>query len=306
MIIVRTPLRLSIAGGGTDIPSWYQEHGSIFVSAAIDKYIYLTLQRSPYNPKFNLRYSEIEEVEKTKDIKHDIIRATLQYFNITEPCQITSHADIPAGTGLGSSGSFGVAMAHILFPRIITEVLARDASKIQMESLHYPIGLQDQYAAAYGGIRKYTISKEGVVDQTPFDTPVLSEKLALFYTGQKRSATQILAHSSHEGLQEVQDIGLKQIEALEGQNYDNYGYLLNEHWLAKKKRHPEMSSPQIDEWYDLGLKNGALGGKLIGAGGGGFLMFYTNEPEKLIKAMPLYHQPFTFDEGSKIIYEDIS
>ena len=302
MIIVRTPLRVSLAGGGTDLPVWSKDHGSMLISAAINKYIYITLQKSPYNKKINLRYSHLEEVDEVDQIKHDIIRETFKFYDVQAPIALTSHADIPAGTGLGSSGSFGVGLVHALFPNASSALLAQEATKIQIDLLKYPIGFQDQYVAAYGGTNVYEI-QEGKVKIKPIYFPL--GKLAMFFTGFKRDTNTILARSSTDGLKEVQDLAREAKNALEGANFDKYGHLLNEHWEAKKKRHLEMSNFEIDEWYELGLKNGALGGKLIGAGGGGFLLFYTNDRNRLIENMPLHHEPFNwYMEGSKIIYRD--
>lgn len=306
MIIVRTPLRISLAGGGTDLPTWYRRHGSMFISASINKYIYITLQNSSYNPKINLRYSELEEVEDIGEIKNDILRETLKYCGVKNSVAITSHADIPSGTGLGSSGSFGVAVLHALKPDASRKYLARISSKIQMDILDYPIGWQDQYVAAYGGINSYHVNRKGVVRVNPFKLESsLAGKLVMFFTGFKRDTNPILSQSTAAGLGEVQELAWEAKEALETSDLDTYGLLLDKHWQAKKKRNPSMSNPEIDSWYELGLKNGALGGKLIGAGGGGFLMFYTNHKEKLIGAMPLQHEPFRFDrEGSRVIYHD--
>ena len=282
----------------------------MFISAAINKYIYITLQKSPYNSSINLRYSQIEDINSVDEIKHDIIRETFRYAHIGRGTALTSHADIPSGTGLGSSGSFGVGVLHSIYPNYSPEGLAALATKIQKDILGYPIGIQDQYVAAYGGINVYTIEQDYEITISPLavNRYLFREKLVMFYTGVKREANHILASSGSEGLQEVQNIAYRAKEALQTDfvaNYDAYGASLDEHWEHKKKRHPEMSTPEIDALYKLGKENGALGGKLIGAGGGGFLLFYTNEREKLIKAMPLRHEPFDWDmTGSKIIYYD--
>src|SRR3990167_3242302 len=206
MIIVRTPLRISIAGGGTDLPVWSREHGSMFISAAINKYIYITLQRSAYNPKINLRYSEIEEVYMVDEIKHDIIRETLRYVGEKGPIQITSHADIPSGLGLGSSGSFGVGVLKALEPSLSPAYLAKEASLIQMEKLGYPCGIQDQFVAAYGGINEYTIYKNGNTAVSPIDftSKTLENRLVMFHTGVKHNTNAVLKKSSTDGLHEVQ------------------------------------------------------------------------------------------------------
>src|SRR3990167_1789329 len=308
MRIVRTPLRISIAGGGTDLPVWSREHGSMFISAAINKYIYITLQRSAYNPKINLRYSEIEEVDIVDEIKHDIIRETLKHVGEKGPVQITSHADIPSGAGLGSSGAFGVAVLHALKEDIKDRInLAIMASRIQMGQLGYPIGYQDQLAAALGGVNEYRIDEKDECTVMPlqFNHSKFLEKIVLFHTGIKHDANDVLKKSSTDGLQEVQNLAWEMKYALNTGDFDAYGEMLDAHWKQKKRR-GAMSSQLIDEWYDLGIKNGALGGKLIGAGGGGFLLFYTTDRDRLINNMPLQHEPFQFEfEGSKIIYEDI-
>lgn len=305
MIIVRTPLRLPIAGGGTDLKVWYKKYGSMFISAAIDKYIY-TILHKPFEDKIFLHYSETEEVEEIKDIKNDIIGATFKEYGVSKPIEITTLADIPSGTGLGSSGSFGIGLVQVLMPYMSKKGLAKWASKIQMDKLKYPIGYQDQYVATFGGINKYTIDTSGRVKVQPLKINYnqLQKKLVMFFTGIKRDTNEVLNKSTTAGLLEIQSLAYDAKEALEGQNFDKYGLLLNEHWELKKKR-GGMTNSEIDKYYELGLKNGALGGKLIGAGGGGMLLFYTNNREKLISSMPLRYIPFKFEmEGSKVIYND--
>jgi len=306
MIIVRVPLRLSIAGGGTDLKSWYKEHGSMFISAAIDKYIYITYHRSQFDPRIRLRYSKMEEVNNIEEIRHDIIRETFKQYGIKDHVELTSHAEIPSGTGLGSSGSFGVGILHAIWGTGNAAQLALRATDIQMNILKHPIGVQDQYAAAYGGTNVYTIQKRRWFDNEereeiqikPIEPP---QGLELFYTGIKRDANEVLKASTTEGLERIQELAWDTKKALESRDFHAYGEIMNEHWEYKKKR-GNMTNPQIDEWYKLGLKNGAVGGKLVGAGGGGFLMFYTEDKEKLIRAMPLRHVPFAYDtEGSKIL-----
>ena len=298
MIIVRTPLRLSIAGGGTDLPSWYKQHGSMFISAAIDKYLYITYHRSDFDSSIRLRYSKMEEVETMDEIQHDIVRETFKQYGVKDHVELTSHAEIPSGTGLGSSGSFGVGILHAIWGRGEKERLAYWATDIQMNKLGHPIGIQDQYAAAFGGTNVYEIKKNGEVEMTPIDPP---EGLVLFYTGIKRDANTVLKASTQDGLFGIQELAWKIKEALEDKEYRKYGELMNQHWMYKKLR-GGMTNPDIDGWYKRALENGAIGGKLVGAGGGGFLMFYTEEPERLIKAMPLKHVAFGYDfEGSKIL-----
>src|SRR3990167_10980220 len=238
MKIIRTPLRISIAGGGTDLPIWSREHGSMFISAAINKYIYITLQRSAYNPKINLRYSEIEEVDTVDEIKHDIIRETLKHVGEKGPIQITSHADIPSGLGLGSSGSFGVGVLKALDPSLPSAYLAKEASIIQMKKLGYPCGIQDQFVATYGGVNKYTIYKNGntAVSPVDFTSKTLENRLVMFHTGIKHDTNDILKKSSTDGLQEVQNLAWEMKYALNTGDFDAYGEMLGAHWEQKKRR----------------------------------------------------------------------
>ena len=304
MIIVRTPLRLPIAGGGTDIPVWYEKHGGMFISAEIDKYIYITYHRSKFDDRIRLRYSKMEEVSELDDVQHDIIKATLYTSRVKNRVELTSHAEIPSGTGLGSSGSFGVAILQAICPNRSKLFYAVESSRIQMKILKHPIGLQDQYVAAFGGINVYEIQKNSDVNITPISVQGLEDKLALFFTGFKRDAKEILSKFTVDGMDRIQELAWKVKNYLETGELDKYGKLLNEHWELKKKQ-PGMTNPKIDTWYEMGLKNGALGGKLVGAGGGGFLLFYTNDRKKLIESMPLLHVPFSWDfEGTKVILDD--
>jgi len=276
----------------------------MFISAAINKYVY-TILHKPFENKIILHYSGLEELDKVKDIKNDIIRETFKLYGLYKPIEVTTCADIASGTGLGSSGSFGVGLVHALNPSDSKEFLAKQASIIQMDILEYPIGFQDQYVAAYGGINTYTIDTSGNVGVKPLkiNSKMLQNKLVMFFTGFSRDTNEVLSKSTTEGLLEIQSMAYEAREALLVQNFDKYGLLLDAHWQLKKKR-GGMTNREIDKYYELGLKNGALGGKLIGAGGGGFLLFYTNDREKLIKNMPLRYQEFNWDfGGSKIIYQ---
>ena len=314
MIIGRVPLRISIAGGGTDLPSFYSKFGSTFISAAIDKYIYITYHRSRFDKSIRLRYSKMEEVSTTDKIQHEIIRETFKANGVKSNVELTSHAEIPSGTGLGSSGSFGVGILHaIKGENAMTHELAEEATRIQMGVLGHPIGVQDQYVAAFGGVNVYEVSTAGKVGVAPLnaDTSLLNDRLALFFTGFKRNANEVLvtqkenAEAMEETLHNTQKLCYDIKDALERGNQRKFGELMNHHWEEKKKRSPIMTNRRIDDLYDLALKNGAVGGKLVGAGGGGFLLFYTEDREKLIRAMPVQHVPFRFDfEGSKILQHD--
>ena len=322
MIIARSPLRVTLGGGGTDLPSYYRGHEGFLVSAAIDKYVYVTVMR-PFTPGIFLKYSQLERVDEIKDIKHPIIREALHLLGFRTPqVEITTLADIPSGTGLGSSGSFTTALLKALYAHrkrhLHQEELAKRACHIEIERLGEPIGKQDQYIAAYGGITCFTFHKDDKVSTTPLSLSMdtlfdLEDNLLLFFTGFSRSAGSILKDQNTRtkdsdgemlnNLHYVKDIGIRSKAALENANPLLFGELMHEHWEHKKRRSGGMSNPQIDEWYELGMKSGAVGGKLVGAGGGGFLMFYAEKRNKLRHAMAaagLEEVRFRFDfEGTK-------
>ena len=324
MIIVRSPLRISLGGGGTDLASYYQEHEGFLIAAAIDKYVYITAQRT-FRDECLLRYSQIELIAPNESIQHPIIRECFCMMSM-EPryVEITSMADIPAGTGLGSSGSFTTALLmalHALSHRFIhPRDLAEEACHIEIERLGEPIGKQDQYIAAFGGLTCFTFRRDGTVDASPLviDDEIrrnLEDNLLMFFTGYSRSASHILKDQDErtkssdatmiENLHYVKDLGLRSKLALEAGDLFGFGRLMHEHWQNKRKRSNGMSNDHIDKWYDLAIESGAVGGKLIGAGGGGFLMFYAEEPRRLRQAMRnagLIEVRFHFDfEGTKII-----
>lgn len=324
MIIARSPLRISLGGGGTDLPSYYLKNGGYVISAAINKYVYVNISR-PFSPGISLKYSQIENVKNTEEIKHPIFREVLRYMNLETPqVEISSIADIPSGTGLGSSGSFTTALlkayhAHRKIP-IHAQALAELACKIELEKLGEPIGKQDQYIAAFGGLTELIFQKDGSVKVVPLQllqktTTDLEDNLLLFFTGFSRSASDILRDqhlkSNHDdssmikNLDYIKEIGQRTRECLLNGQCEEFGKLMNEHWMHKRFRSRGMSNSQIDDWYELGMQNGALGGKLVGAGGGGFLLFYASNREKLRSAMSnagLEELRFGFDfEGTKVI-----
>jgi D-glycero-alpha-D-manno-heptose-7-phosphate kinase len=323
MIITRSPLRITLGGGGTDLPSYYEQHGGFLISAAIDKYVYITLHKT-FIEELIIKYSELEKVKNIDEIKHPIIRESLRLLNCDiKGLELTSMADIPAGTGLGSSGSFTTALLKALHQYnknlIHPKELAEQACDIELNKLKEPIGKQDQYIAAYGGITCFEFSK-GKVNAYPLKISKetlydLDDNLLLFFTGYSRSASGILKEQNDkskennedmiQNLHYVKQIGISSKKALEDGNIEGFCKLMNEHWLYKKKRSGNMSNTKIDDWYDLALKNGALGGKLIGAGGGGFFMFYTSDKRKLRHTMiqlGLEEVKFSFDfEGTKVI-----
>jgi D-glycero-alpha-D-manno-heptose-7-phosphate kinase len=323
MIITRSPLRITLGGGGTDLPSYYRQHGGFLVAAAIDKYVYVTVMR-PFTPGIFLKYSRLEHVELADEVHHPIIREAIKLVGFRTPqVEITTLADIPAGTGLGSSGSFTTALLKALYAHrrrlLHPSELAELACQIEIERLGEPIGKQDQYIAAYGGLTCFSFHPDGRVEAQPLTLPMeamfsLEDNLLLFFTGFSRSAGSILADQHDRtraedadmlrNLHYVKDLGVRSREALESGDTTRFGELMHEHWEHKKRR-SGVSNPRIDEWYDLGRRNGAIGGKLVGAGGGGFLMFYTEDHRRLRSAMAkagLEEIRFRFDfEGTKVL-----
>jgi len=325
MIIVRSPLRITLGGGGTDLPSYYRDHGGFLIAAAIDKYVYITLHQS-FQPGYIIKYSELERVERASDIKHPIVRAAIQLVGTHDRVEIASMADIPAGTGLGSSGSFTTALLRALHTRqrnvISPHTLAEQASHIEIDLLREPVGKQDQFIAAYGGVTCFEFNRDDSVSVNPASMSHevidnLEDGLCLFFTGYTRSASAILKDQDDkskakdgsviDNLHFIKDLGRRSHAALMQGDLPRFAELMNEHWQQKKKRSDEMSNIRIDDWYEIAMRNGALGGKLIGAGGGGFLMFYTENKRRLLHAMReqgLEEVRFRFDfEGSKTMIQ---
>jgi D-glycero-alpha-D-manno-heptose-7-phosphate kinase len=304
MIITRSPLRISLGGGGTDLPSYYREHGGFVISAAIDKFVYITLHET-FQPEFLIKYSSTEVVQTVDEIKHPIIREALRLVPVEAPhLEIVSLSDIPAGTGLGSSGSFTVALLRALHALnkefVARQAVAEQACHIEIDLLGEPVGKQDQYIASFGGITAFTFREDGSVEVTPIQLPSetlynLEDNLLLFFTGTTRSASAILAEQDQrtrggdtgmiDHLHQIKQFGYESKTALETGDLRRFAAIMHEHWERKKYRSKSMSNGQIDEHYQLARENGALGGKLIGAGGGGFLMFYTEEKTRLRHAM---------------------
>jgi D-glycero-alpha-D-manno-heptose-7-phosphate kinase len=324
MVLTRSPLRISLGGGGTDLPSYYRTHGGFLISAAIDKYVFVSVIR-PFTSGIYLKYSRLEHVQSVNEVQHPIIRECLAMRDSASPqIEITTLADIPAGTGLGSSGSFTTALLKALYAydRVFLhpDELARLACEVEIDRLKEPIGKQDQYIAAFGGITCFTFSPDDRVEAAPLKiTPHtlldLEDNLLLFFTGQQRSASSVLKdqdvrtrESDSEmiaNLHHVKELAVRSQQALETGHCVQYGEIMHEHWLNKKKRSKGMSNSAIDEWYDLGRRNGAVGGKVVGAGGGGFLLFYAEDRGRLRHAMAgagLEEVRFRFDfEGTKVL-----
>lgn len=324
MIISRSPFRLSLGGGGTDLPSYYTKHGGFFVSGAVNKYVHIAVNRRFEEGSVRVSYSTTEIVHNVDELKHPLVREGLNLVGIKNGIEIVSMADAPAQTGLGSSGSFCVGLLRALHRHLREErtnmEVAEEACDIAMNKLKEPSGKQDEYVASYGGINSYEISTDGRVKVEPLhlSTHTLAEleaNLLMFYTGIQRSSTGVLskqqmAIKEQDGvakMHKIKQIGYDIRDSLAASDLTRFGELLNEHWEVKRGVTDGMSSDAIDHWYKVARDNGALGGKIIGAGGGGFLMIYCDNGRKnlrnSIEKEGLTEHRFRFDfEGSKIVY----
>jgi len=300
MIVTRSPLRISLGGGGTDLPSYYREHEGLVISAAIDKYVYITIHET-FEEEIIAKYSKMEVVRTPDEIKHPIIRQALKLLCIEHPhLEITSMSDIPAGTGLGSSGSFTTALLRAMHAlrnnHVSRRELAEQACHIELDLLEEPVGKQDQYIAAFGGITCFRFRSDNTVDVEPVRLKPetlhnLEDNLVLFFTGFTRSASDILRDQHTrtrqndremlDNLHLMKQIGEETRKAFDAGDLRRFADLMNTHWEHKKNRSQGMTNSRIDDYYQLARCNGALGGKLIGAGGGGFLMFYTEDKTRL-------------------------
>jgi D-glycero-alpha-D-manno-heptose-7-phosphate kinase len=326
MLITRTPLRISIGGGGTDLPSYYERRGGFVISAAIAKHMYIAINRT-FTDDYLIKYSELERRASVEEIEHRIVRAVLSERGIDSGIEIVSVADIPAATGLGSSGAFTVGLLRAVYAlereHVSPGALAAEAARVEIEVLGEPVGKQDQYIAAFGGLTCFEFEAGGGVTVSPLAVTnqtlhTLEESLLLFFTGYSRSAGDILAdqHARSRAddaemlanLDRTKELGLEIKRALEGGEPRRFGELMNEHWEGKRRRSAGISNPDIDRWYEAGVANGAVGGKLVGAGMGGFLMFYADDPAKLREAMAvegLSEPRFSFDfDGSTVLVRD--
>lgn len=324
MVVSRTPLRISLGGGGTDLPSYYLKHGGFLISAAIDKYIYILINKT-FDQKFLVKYSELERVSDVEEIRHPIVREAVKLLELqNDPIEICSVADMPSGAGLGSSSAFTVGLLKALHAYkgdiVSTRTLAEEACHIEIDVLGERIGKQDQYIASYGGITTMEFRKDGYVWVEPLkisqDTFYnMEDGICLYYTGYIHSASEILAEQDQKtkdsndemvkNLDYVKTLGYQSREAFEAGDLSRFAEILKTHWEYKKRRSNKMSNKQIDDIYLYALENGALGGKLIGAGGGGLLLFYTDNTVRLRKAMKktgMEEVRFRFEkEGSRII-----
>jgi D-glycero-alpha-D-manno-heptose-7-phosphate kinase len=327
MIITRTPFRISIGGGGTDLPSYYRQFGGFVISAAISKYVYISINQS-FFPGYFLKYSETEHAKSYDEIRHPLLREALRLHQLPSNIEIVSVADVPAGTGLGSSGSFLVGLAHALhaFKRqpVTAELLAREAVDIEMNRLREPVGKQDQYIAAYGGLLCQEYRGDETVEVAPLRLSQstlweLRDSLMMFFVGYTRNASDLLRDQQQrsesgdkqmiEGLHFVKQLGIEIKAALEAGDVGRFGVMMHEHWERKRKRSAGMSSSRIDELYAVAReRGGATGGKLVGAGGSGFLLCHTNDRRRLRSAMTeagVHEMDFSFDfDGSVVLLRD--
>lgn len=326
MIITRSPLRITLGGGGTDLPSYYEAHEGFLIAAAIDRYVYITVHDT-FVDDLIVKYSKLERVKHARELEHPIIREAMALLELDGPyLEIASMADIPAGTGLGSSGAFTTALLKALHTHrrglVHPSELAAEACRIEIDILKEPIGKQDQYIAAYGGITCFRFKRDGAVEAWPLALSHearanLEDNLMLFFTGYSRPAGAILKEQDDrtrnsdkdmiENLHCVKQIGLASNAALEAGDLAEFGRLMHEHWLHKKQRSGSMSNSLIDGCYEHARANGAIGGKLIGGGGGGFLLLYTEDKKRLRRAMLekcLKEVRVRFDfEGTKVIVQ---
>lgn len=330
MIITRTPFRMTLGGGGTDLPSFYREHGGYILAVAIDKYMFLNVNAPIVDDKIRVRYTNSEMVDHVDEVKHTLAREALRHFDVTSGIEIVSIADVPAGTGLGSSSSYLVGLLNalhtLLQDQATPQKLAEEACHIELEVLKKPIGKQDQYMAAFGGLTALDIKPDGRVCVTRLGLDVdllesLEHNILMFYTNEMRDATAILKKQDEatrakdrtvvKSLREIKDIGLEISDAISKGNLRRFGELLDVHWQSKKRLSEGISNPQIDAWYELARQNGAIGGKISGAGGGGFLMLYCEENKarlrEVMRTAGLRELKFRFDfEGSKVVFDVVS
>ena len=327
MIITRTPFRVTLGGGGTDLPSYYEKYGGFIFSAGIDKYMFVDVNRPVVDDLIRLKYSKSETVERLDEIQHEIARETLRMMGIEKEIEISSIADISAGTGLGSSSCYAVGLLHALHvlkrDYVSLKDLAEEDFKIEAEILKRPIGKQDPYLAAFGGLTVMEIEKDGKVkvrkaSVTPGVADDLNSNLLIFFTGTTRSADTILSEQASaikeekkdvtESMHYIKELGLEILEAVESGNITEVGRLFDAHWAHKKKISGKMTNEKFDKIYEVAKENGALGGKISGAGGGGFFTFYIennkNNFRKIMEGMGLREMRYRFDfEGSKVLVD---
>jgi D-glycero-alpha-D-manno-heptose-7-phosphate kinase len=316
MLIVRTPYRLSLFGGGTDFPSYFNDHGGCVFSTAIDKYIYVII-KSRLDNKTRVSCTHIQTVNNIENLRHELIRESIKKTGIDKGIEIYTIGDIPAGTGLGSSSSVTVGLLKAMYEymgnSVSYEKLARDACEIEIDTLKKPIGIQDQYIASYGGFRFFEFTSKGVTVSVNFDGRLLNERLMMFFTGITRKSETILSEQTKLVktntllLNELKKIAKLAVREYSIGNYDSLGLLLDESWKIKKSLATDISNDKLDHMYDLAKKAGALGGKIAGAGGGGYLLLYVKpeNKESVRRAMKGYPELFFKFEpnGSRVVFQ---
>jgi len=325
MIITRTPFRVTLGGGGTDLPRYYSKYGGFIFSFALDKYMFIYVNRPLVDDLIRIKYSDSETVDSVEKVKHDIARSCMEKIGITKGLEITSMADIPAGSGLGSSSTYTVGLLNALHSinrdYISLNNLAEEACYIEMEKLNKPMGKQDQYLAAYGGFTVLEISRDGnvIVEKARISSNTIEDlrrNLLMFYTGKQRLNKNILGQQDKslkqsekqvfDSLHYIKESGYKILEIVESGNITELGKMFDEHWQYKKKLAKDITNPEFDRIYELAKKNGALGGKISGAGGGGFFTFYCEENQdklrSVMKKEGMRELKYNFDyEGTKIL-----
>jgi D-glycero-alpha-D-manno-heptose-7-phosphate kinase len=326
MILARAPLRIPLGGGGTDLPSYYTRFGGFFVSAAIDKYVYVSVNRPAGDELIRVKYTRSEEVREVGEVRHDLVRGALELLKLGPSVEIVSMADVPAGTGMGSSGAYLAALLRALHALRGTHrtqwELAEEACTIEMEMAGHPAGKQDQYVSSWGSLNCFEIDTDGKVTVTPLQIPLharedLEDCTLLFYLGVTRESADILSQqvadtkagstSVLESLHQTKEIGYRVRDALEAGDIPTFGALLDEHWQTKKKRSTRISDPRIDRAYERARNAGAHGGKVLGAGGGGFLMLLCEHGSRRRVSAELAEEglrsmPFVFDmDGAKVL-----
>lgn len=326
MILARAPFRISLGGGGTDLPSYYSQYGGFILSAAINKYLYIYVNRPAADEFIRVKYSRYEQVDSLDEVQHDLVRPALKLLNLKGSLEIVSMGDVPAGTGLGASGTYLVAMLAALYElmreKVPTQALAEQACHIEMDLADHPVGKHDHYLAAFGGITCLDIHPDGQVHVSPLDIPITTVEefrtnVLLFYTGVTRSSRGILEAQKRDtqqadpkvvdSLHRTKELGYRIKEALEQGDLERFGLLLDEHWQNKKRRSSQISDGRIDSWYDIAKEHGALGGKIMGAGGGGFFMLccpnnHKAEMRRALSRAGLREMPYDFDfEGAKVL-----
>jgi len=330
MIITRTPFRFTMGGGGTDLPSYYSKYGGFIFAAAINKYMFINLNRPVVDDLVRVKYTKSEMVHHREELEHDIAKEAMRMLGIEKGIEIISMADVPAGTGLGSSSCYAVGLLRALQSMkreyCSLQEVAEMACDLEINRLGKPIGKQDQYMAAFGGLTVLDISKDGSVKVRAAvmkngDVDELNRNILMFYTGTSRSADTILSEQSRgakeekkdvvESMHYIKELGYKILEAVESSNITDVGLLLDQHWQYKKRISAKMSNGRFDEIYDIAKQNGALGGKISGAGGGGFFVFYVEKHQTRfrdkMKELGLREMRYRFDfEGTKVLVNFMS